>query len=163
MFYFHSFNFSLQHLVGKYALHPFCNRKLLIVGDEAVDPEFGTGMFFLNNTTTPLENLFERRARNFSEFFPRELHFFALIHNPVSPLNRQYQHGSDRGCSSPPNLGPLIFLDISSPSIKFIACLLISVVSNPAPNNQMILVRCLKYNIVKCHRQKFFENVISTA
>ncbi|XP_066910854.1 valine--tRNA ligase-like [Clytia hemisphaerica] len=32
-----------KHLVGKHALHPFCNRKLLIVGDEAVDPEFGTG------------------------------------------------------------------------------------------------------------------------
>jgi len=32
-----------KHLVGKNALHPFCNRKLLIVADEAVDPEFGTG------------------------------------------------------------------------------------------------------------------------
>ena len=35
-----------KHLVGKHAVHPFCNRKLLIVGDEAVDPEFGTGTPF---------------------------------------------------------------------------------------------------------------------
>ena len=33
----------LQHLHGKVALHPFCNRKLKIVCDDSVDPEFGTG------------------------------------------------------------------------------------------------------------------------
>jgi len=32
-----------KHLIGKYAVHPFCNRRLLIVADDAVDPEFGTG------------------------------------------------------------------------------------------------------------------------
>eukprot|EP00795_Rhopilema_esculentum_P010703 gene10703-19476_t len=32
-----------KHLNGKFALHPFCNRKLKIVFDDAVDPEFGTG------------------------------------------------------------------------------------------------------------------------
>eukprot|EP00794_Sanderia_malayensis_P015714 gene15714-17299_t len=32
-----------KHLDGKFAIHPFCNRKLRIVFDEAVDPEFGTG------------------------------------------------------------------------------------------------------------------------
>ncbi|XP_046657722.1 valine--tRNA ligase-like isoform X2 [Daphnia pulicaria] len=31
------------HLVGKYALHPFCQRKLLIVADDYVDKDFGTG------------------------------------------------------------------------------------------------------------------------
>lgn len=31
------------HLVGKYALHPFCQRKLLIVADDYVDMAFGTG------------------------------------------------------------------------------------------------------------------------
>ncbi|XP_047134563.1 valine--tRNA ligase isoform X1 [Hydra vulgaris] len=31
------------HLIGKYALHPFCNRKLAIVSDDTVDPTFGTG------------------------------------------------------------------------------------------------------------------------
>jgi valyl-tRNA synthetase len=32
-----------QHLHGKYAIHPFVDRKLLIVPDEMVDMEFGTG------------------------------------------------------------------------------------------------------------------------
>lgn len=32
-----------KHLVGKNAVHPFCNRLLKIVGDEVVDPAFGTG------------------------------------------------------------------------------------------------------------------------
>jgi len=32
-----------KHLEGKFAMHPFCNRKLKIVFDETVDPEFGTG------------------------------------------------------------------------------------------------------------------------
>jgi len=32
-----------KHLIGKSAVHPFCNRKLKIVGDEVVDPNFGTG------------------------------------------------------------------------------------------------------------------------
>ncbi|XP_059352638.1 valine--tRNA ligase-like isoform X2 [Daphnia carinata] len=31
------------HLVGKYAVHPFCQRKLLIVADDYVDMAFGTG------------------------------------------------------------------------------------------------------------------------
>lgn len=31
------------HLVGKYAQHPFCDRKLLIVADDYVDMNFGTG------------------------------------------------------------------------------------------------------------------------
>nr|CAH0113326.1 unnamed protein product [Daphnia galeata] len=31
------------HMVGKYALHPFCQRKLLIVADDYVDKDFGTG------------------------------------------------------------------------------------------------------------------------
>lgn len=39
----HSNDQRYKHLVGKYAIHPFCNRKLLIVADEVVDPEFGTG------------------------------------------------------------------------------------------------------------------------
>ena len=33
------------HMVGKYALHPFCQRKLLIVADDYVDKDFGTGNF----------------------------------------------------------------------------------------------------------------------
>lgn len=41
--FFFSFFFLLQHLHGKFALHPFCNRKLPIVCDDIVDPEFGTG------------------------------------------------------------------------------------------------------------------------
>lgn len=32
-----------QHLIGKYALHPFNGRKLIIVGDESVEMDFGTG------------------------------------------------------------------------------------------------------------------------
>jgi len=32
-----------KHLVGKNAVHPFCNRLLKIVGDDVVDPAFGTG------------------------------------------------------------------------------------------------------------------------
>ncbi|PFX27275.1 valine--tRNA ligase-like [Stylophora pistillata] len=32
-----------KHLHGKFALHPFCNRKLPIVCDDMVDPEFGSG------------------------------------------------------------------------------------------------------------------------
>ncbi|CAB3983281.1 Valine--tRNA ligase [Paramuricea clavata] len=32
-----------KHFHGKVALHPFCDRKLQIVCDDSVDPEFGTG------------------------------------------------------------------------------------------------------------------------
>ncbi|KAL1958037.1 hypothetical protein VTO42DRAFT_5249 [Malbranchea cinnamomea] len=32
-----------QHLIGKFARHPFVDRLLPIIGDENVDPEFGTG------------------------------------------------------------------------------------------------------------------------
>jgi len=32
-----------KSLVGKHAIHPFCNRLLQIVGDGVVDPAFGTG------------------------------------------------------------------------------------------------------------------------
>ncbi|KAK3747841.1 hypothetical protein QZH41_015985 [Actinostola sp. cb2023] len=32
-----------KHLHGKFAVHPFCDRKLPIVCDDMVDPEFGTG------------------------------------------------------------------------------------------------------------------------
>ncbi|XP_066593699.1 valine--tRNA ligase-like isoform X2 [Prorops nasuta] len=32
-----------NQLIGKYANHPFCNRKIPIIGDEFVDMEFGTG------------------------------------------------------------------------------------------------------------------------
>ncbi len=32
-----------SHLVGKYAQHPFCSRQLLIIADDYVDKEFGTG------------------------------------------------------------------------------------------------------------------------
>ncbi|KAJ5677509.1 Valine--tRNA ligase [Penicillium maclennaniae] len=32
-----------QHLIGKNARHPFCDRLMPIVADEEVDPEFGTG------------------------------------------------------------------------------------------------------------------------
>ncbi|XP_032235539.1 valine--tRNA ligase [Nematostella vectensis] len=32
-----------KHLHGKYAVHPFCNRRLKIVCDDMVDPAFGTG------------------------------------------------------------------------------------------------------------------------
>ena len=39
----------LQHLHGKFALHPFCNRKLPVVCDDIVDPEFGTGMEQVTN------------------------------------------------------------------------------------------------------------------
>ena len=35
----------LKHLHGKFALHPFCNRKLPIVCDDMVDPEFGSGTY----------------------------------------------------------------------------------------------------------------------
>ncbi|XP_034943324.1 valine--tRNA ligase isoform X3 [Chelonus insularis] len=31
------------HLIGKFVIHPFCNRKLPIVADDFVDMEFGTG------------------------------------------------------------------------------------------------------------------------
>lgn len=31
------------HLVGRYAKHPFCERQLLIVADETVEKDFGTG------------------------------------------------------------------------------------------------------------------------
>jgi len=31
------------HLIGSYAIHPFVSRKLIIVGDNSVDPAFGTG------------------------------------------------------------------------------------------------------------------------
>ena len=34
---------GLQHLVGKYCLHPFCDRKLPIIPDDFVDITFGTG------------------------------------------------------------------------------------------------------------------------
>ena len=37
MYFFH------QHLHGKHAKHPFCDRKLPILCDDMVDPEFGTG------------------------------------------------------------------------------------------------------------------------
>lgn len=43
------FFFLLQHLHGKFALHPFCNRKLPVVCDDIVDPEFGTGMEQVTN------------------------------------------------------------------------------------------------------------------
>lgn len=33
----------LQDVVGKYCLHPFCDRKLPIVADDFVDMNFGTG------------------------------------------------------------------------------------------------------------------------
>ena len=36
-----------QHLHGKFALHPFCDRKLPIICDDVVDPEFGTGMHYV--------------------------------------------------------------------------------------------------------------------
>jgi len=32
-----------KHLIGKFALHPYCGRKLLIVADDYVDINFGTG------------------------------------------------------------------------------------------------------------------------
>lgn len=32
-----------KRLHGKFALHPFCNRKLPVICDDVVDPEFGTG------------------------------------------------------------------------------------------------------------------------
>lgn len=32
-----------QHLIGKFVVHPFCDRKLPIVADDFVDREFGTG------------------------------------------------------------------------------------------------------------------------
>eukprot|EP00731_Ephydatia_muelleri_P023901 Em0016g172a len=32
-----------KHLVGKYCLHPFCDRKLPIIADDFVDVNFGTG------------------------------------------------------------------------------------------------------------------------
>ena len=32
-----------QHLVGKVAVHPFCDRKLPVVADDFVEREFGTG------------------------------------------------------------------------------------------------------------------------
>ena len=38
-------------MIGKYALHPFCNRKLLIVADDVVDPNFGTGMYEICSIT----------------------------------------------------------------------------------------------------------------
>ena len=40
----------IQHLHGKFAQHPFCNRRLKIVCDTMVDPEFGTGKFVHTNT-----------------------------------------------------------------------------------------------------------------
>jgi valyl-tRNA synthetase len=40
------------HLVGKYALHPFCQRKLLIVADDYVDKDFGTGNFITSLALT---------------------------------------------------------------------------------------------------------------
>ena len=43
--YCNSHKNCFKHLNGKFALHPFCKRKLKIVFDEAVDPEFGTGMY----------------------------------------------------------------------------------------------------------------------
>lgn len=36
------------HLVGKFALHPFCQRKLRIVADDYVDMSFGTGISKIN-------------------------------------------------------------------------------------------------------------------
>ena len=38
----------LQHLVGKQAVHPFCNRKLTIVADDFVERDFGTGTAHLS-------------------------------------------------------------------------------------------------------------------
>jgi len=36
-----------KHLVGKKAKHPFVDRELIIIADEYVDREFGTGLFVL--------------------------------------------------------------------------------------------------------------------
>ena len=38
-------------MVGKYAIHPFCQRKLLIVADDYVDMNFGTGEFDISYAT----------------------------------------------------------------------------------------------------------------
>ena len=38
-------------MVGKYAIHPFCQRKLLIVADDYVDMTFGTGKFDISYET----------------------------------------------------------------------------------------------------------------
>jgi len=32
-----------SHLIGKFAVHPYCDRKLIIVADDYVDMNFGTG------------------------------------------------------------------------------------------------------------------------
>ena len=36
-----------QHLIGKFALHPFNDRRIPIISDDYVDPEFGTGIYWL--------------------------------------------------------------------------------------------------------------------
>lgn len=33
------------HYIGKYILHPFCDRRIPILADEFVDMEFGTGIY----------------------------------------------------------------------------------------------------------------------
>jgi valyl-tRNA synthetase len=40
-----------KHLVGKKAKHPFVDRELIILADDFVDREFGTGYF-------PLKDIF---------------------------------------------------------------------------------------------------------
>ena len=40
---FIAYRYHPQHMVGKYCLHPFCDRKLPIIADEFVDINFGTG------------------------------------------------------------------------------------------------------------------------
>lgn len=39
-----------KSFVGRYAQHPFCNRQLLIVADETVEKDFGTGKLYYQNT-----------------------------------------------------------------------------------------------------------------
>lgn len=37
-----------SHLIGKFAVHPYCDRKLVIVADDYVDMNFGTGKLLYN-------------------------------------------------------------------------------------------------------------------
>ena len=56
----------MQHLRGKYARHPFVDRRLPVVADEMVDKEFGTGAVKITPAHDP--NDYEVGKRHNLEF-----------------------------------------------------------------------------------------------
>lgn len=58
-----------KHLIGKKAKHPFVDRELLILADEFVDREFGTGIYYNLPNCQPIlisVTIFARRCKNYS-------------------------------------------------------------------------------------------------